>query len=69
MESKKQAFGRRTLALGVIILGWLLCAYLVFRSTQLRNPTSNTPDLCIKIFGSSCDNACQVFLPDILVIP
>ncbi len=55
MEDKKNIFGRRTLALGIITLGWFLCAYLVFRSTQLKNPTGSTTDLCLKIFGSSCD--------------
>lgn len=55
MTDKKTFFGGRTLALGFIILGWLLCAYLVFRSTQIKNPAGNTPDFCRIMLGSSCD--------------
>ncbi len=57
METKKKAFGRRTLALSVIIIGWALCSCLVFRYTQIKNNTGSTADFCKTIFGGSCDKA------------
>lgn len=57
MESKENIFSRRALALGLIVLNWVLCAYLSFRSTQLKGEKVNIPDLCKTVFGSTCDRA------------
>lgn len=54
MENKQIVFEKRVLSLGFIILDWVLCSYLVFRSNHLTDE-SNIPDLCKAIFGNSCD--------------
>lgn len=54
MENKQIVFEKRALTLGFIILDWVLCSYLVFRSNHLTDE-GNIPDLCKTIFGSSCD--------------
>jgi len=57
MGNKENAFGSRVWALGIIIFGWVLCAYLVFRSTQLKANGNAWPDLCQTVFNSGCDKA------------
>jgi len=56
MEANKTSFERRTVILVLSILGWVICGYLVFRTTQLNGSTSQIPDLCFTIFGKSCDD-------------
>ncbi len=55
MENKENVFGRRVLTLGLIVLNWVLCAYLAFRSTQLKGGKSSAADLCKGVFGTTCD--------------
>jgi protein-disulfide isomerase/uncharacterized membrane protein len=57
MEHKTYALAKRGWALGIILVGWVLCAYLVFHSTQLANKVNSATDLCETIFGSTCDKA------------
>ncbi|MDB5240080.1 MAG: hypothetical protein JWP57_705, partial [Spirosoma sp.] len=57
MDGKINRAVKRTLAFIGIALSWALCAYLVFRSTQLNGPTGTIRDLCQLVFNSSCDPA------------
>lgn len=56
MEAIKTSFEKRTAIMVLIILGWIVCAYLVFRTTQLNGNAPKIPDLCAVIFGKSCDD-------------
>lgn len=47
--------GKRTQVLSLIILGWILCGYVFMRTNQPNN--SAIPDLCVLIFGNSCDRS------------
>lgn len=62
MKNKENVFGRRALTLSLIVLNWVLCAYLAFRSTQLQGAWANIPDLCKSVFGSTCDRTLSSIL-------
>jgi protein-disulfide isomerase/uncharacterized membrane protein len=55
METNKTLFARRTVIMVLIIFGWVLCGYLVFRIKQLNGSNIKIPDLCNLIFSKSCD--------------
>jgi protein-disulfide isomerase/uncharacterized membrane protein len=57
MNGKINRVEKPTFAFSGIALGWVLCAYLVFRSTQLNGSIATIPDLCQLIFNISCDPA------------
>ena len=57
MENRENIFAKRTLSLTLIIFGWVLCGYLVYRSSHLNSDGTGIPDLCVVIFGGSCDKA------------
>lgn len=57
MEITNSTFRYRALSYSAILLGWVLCGYLMYRSTLLKSNPSAIPDLCNLIFGVSCDKA------------
>lgn len=57
MKITNGTFHYRALSYSAILLGWVLCGYLMYRSTLLKTDPSAIPDLCNMIFGVSCDKA------------
>ncbi len=57
MSINIKASTRRVIALGTIVIGWILCGYLAYRTSQISGDPSPSFDLCKTIFGASCDEA------------
>ena len=56
-SSKTKPHRLYALILGLMILGWTFCCYLVYRSSLLVGDYGDTFDLCKSLFRTSCDNA------------
>lgn len=58
MRKTRHEFDRISYPLILSILGWSLCGYLVFRSSQIHKmDVASTTDLCHLLFAKSCDPA------------